>query len=66
MCNQDEVRRVKVKMAADIAVEGRVIWKEALIDKCIADLVEALQTGGIDMRGSCCGHGKAIGEIHLN
>lgn len=36
-----------------------------MIDKCIADLVEALQTAGINMRGSCCGHGKGPGYISL-
>ncbi|MCK4760213.1 MAG: hypothetical protein KAT69_09185 [Candidatus Aminicenantes bacterium] len=35
------------------------------IDKCIAPIVEALQKGGIDMRGSCCGHGKGPGRIDL-
>jgi hypothetical protein len=27
--------------------------------------VNALQLGGLDMRGSCCGHGKTIGDIDL-
>jgi hypothetical protein len=41
------------------------LWKDVEIDSCIADLVEALQTFGIDMRGSCCGHLKRIGHISL-
>jgi hypothetical protein len=27
--------------------------------------VEALQQGGVDMRSSCCGHGKTFGNIQL-
>jgi hypothetical protein len=56
---------VWVKIPADLACEGRDKWKECAIDACIAPLVHALQQGGIDMRGSCCGHGKRRGEIHL-
>ncbi len=37
----------------------------AKIDGCIAPIVKALQRGGIDMRASCCGHGKGRGSIHL-
>lgn len=35
------------------------------IDACIASLVKAIQEGGIDMLGSCCGHGKREGHIWL-
>jgi len=35
------------------------------IDACIASLVRALQEAGINMRGSCCGHGKKDGWIEL-
>ena len=40
-------------------------WADKGIDKCIAPIVRALQEGGIDMRSSCCGHGKTDGEIEL-
>ena len=56
---------VKVKIPADLSSTGKVKWKRALIDGCIAPIVRALQKGGIDMRGSCCGHGKGFGDIHL-
>jgi hypothetical protein len=35
------------------------------IDSCIAPIVAAFQQAGINMRGSCCGHGKAPGHITL-
>ena len=56
---------VRVKIPADLSSTGKVKWKRALIDACIAPIVRALQKGGIDMRGSCCGHGKGFGDIHL-
>lgn len=35
------------------------------IDACIADLVKALNDGGVPTRCSCCGHGKGQGRIDL-
>ena len=63
MCRESET--VRVKIPADLACEGREKWKDVMIDRCIAQIVQALQTGGINMRGSCCGHGERDGEIAL-
>lgn len=62
-CRDEDI--VRVKIAADLSCTGKERWKDIGIDRCIALLVSALQNGGIDMRGSCCGHGKRRGEIHL-
>ena len=56
---------IKVKVAADLSYTHKERWKHAQIDACIAPIVDALQKGGIDMRGSCCGHGSGIGDIQL-
>jgi hypothetical protein len=56
---------VMVKIPADLSHTGQEQWKYAQIDACIAPIVKALQEGGIDMRGSCCGHDSGIGDIHL-
>jgi hypothetical protein len=56
---------VRVKIPADLSSTGKTKWRKAKIDTCIASLVDALQHGGIDMCGSCCGHGHSAGEIHL-
>jgi hypothetical protein len=56
---------IKVKIPADLSHNGKTFWKEVKIDSCISDLVRALQQAGIDMRGSCCGHGKDQGQIDL-
>jgi hypothetical protein len=56
---------VRVKIPADLSHTRRAYRKAVGIDPCIAPLVKALQVAGIDMRGSCCGHGRAVGEIVL-
>ena len=61
----NEYELVKVKIPADLSHTGKTLWKKMKIDKCMAPIVKALQEGGIDMRGSCCGHGKMDGDIHL-
>ncbi len=65
MCAYGDSVMVRVKVLADLAHEGVDTWKDKPIDRCISSLVIALQDHGIDMRGSCCGHGKSSGEITL-
>ena len=65
MCEWGTEVVVNVNIPADLACTGETYWKEAKIDACIAPIVDALQQGGIDMRGSCCGHGKTNGHIEL-
>jgi hypothetical protein len=66
MCLPGTATPVRVKIAADLAFDGIEKWKDAMIDSCIAPLIAALQASGIDMRGSCCGHGRGVGEINLS
>jgi len=57
---------VKVNVASDLSGTGKKKYREYMIDACIAPIVKALQDAGIDMRGSCCGHGlRPEGEIYL-
>jgi hypothetical protein len=65
MCKWGDTVPVLVTISADLACNGQAHWKLAQIDRCIAPLVDALQRGGVDMRGSCCGHGRAEGDIEL-
>lgn len=65
MCEWGKTKIVRVKIPADLSSTGKEKWKDEGIDECIAPIVEALQRGGIDMRGSCCGHRKDPGDIHL-
>lgn len=63
--NCHEEREVWVKIPADLSSIGREKWRICGIDACVAPIVAALQSAGVDMRGSCCGHGKRYGEIAL-
>lgn len=65
MCKHGTDTLVRVKVPADLSSTGEEKWREFGIDSCIAPIVKALQEGGIDMRGSCCGHGDATGRIDL-
>jgi hypothetical protein len=65
MCEWGTTKPVFVKIPADLSSTGEEKWKYESVDACIADIVDALQKNGIDMRGSCCGHGKMPSEIHL-
>ncbi len=65
MCEWGKSIIVNVKIPADLSCDGKEKWKEVGIDSCIAPIVKALQKGMIDMRGSCCGHGKCDGYIEL-
>ena len=60
-----DLTEVRVKIPADLSSTGQVKWRKMEIDTCIAPVVDALQRAGIDMRGSCCGHGHSVGEIYL-
>lgn len=65
MCKHGNEIDVRVKMPADLDRTGEEHWRVKPIDGCIAPIVKALQKAGINMRGSCCGHDKCEGEIHL-
>ena len=65
MCEWGNNINVWVKIPADMSYTGKERYKFVGIDSCIAPIVKALQERGIDMRGSCCGHGKFPGNIEL-
>lgn len=43
----------------------RTLGYDIPVDACIADLVKALNDGGVVTRDSCCGHGRGPGMIRL-
>ena len=65
MCDYGDTEQVWVRITPGLSCTRRAKWKNAVIDRCIAPLVQALQSEGIDMLSSCCGHGKGDGEILL-
>ena len=66
MCKWGDTIDLYVTIPAGSSHTGEARKAKKPIDKCIADLVAALEFSGIVMCGSCCGHGKADGEIHLD
>lgn len=65
MCKRGTLENVAVRISADLSCTGKIYMKIMKIDACIAPIVDALQKGGINMRGSCCGHGKSDASIEL-
>jgi hypothetical protein len=63
MENRDTVD-VRVPIPADLSHTGEARWAVKPIDAPIADIVRALNEGGVLTRSSCCGHGER-GEIVL-
>lgn len=53
MCEWGTWERLQLKIPTDV-------------DKCIAPLVLALHEFGIETIASCCGHGKATGNVALS
>lgn len=65
MCKSGQTREVELLIPEDLSYTGYARFKPAAIDECIAPIVQALQRADINMRHSCCGHGKGEGDIHL-
>jgi len=65
MCKWGTLTVVRVKIASHLSHSGNPEWKDVGIDACIAPLVAALQSAGVDMLASCCGHGRENGRIDL-
>lgn len=64
-CPCGEQACVTVRIPASRSASGETERRTACIDRCLADLVRALQAAGIDTCASCCGHGETCGHIAL-
>lgn len=65
MCDYGITKTIEVTILKSLAHSGHKFKKKAQIDACISSIVSALDSAGIIMRGSCCGHNKGNGEILL-
>ena len=65
MCNWGDTVPVIITVPSDLSSTGKPKLKRAQIDRCIAPIIDALEIAGIRMCGSCCGHEKSEGYIHL-
>jgi hypothetical protein len=65
VCKWGTYQPVAVTVHKSVAASGVRHRAVRQIDSCIADLVKALDSSGIIMLGSCCGHGTGPGQILL-
>lgn len=65
MCDWGTDAEVEVTVPAHLSHTGRAHKAVKKIDACIAPIVRALNEGGIETWGSCCGHGRGEGSITL-
>ncbi len=43
-----------------------ITWSDEEIDRCLVDIIDALNEGGIFTAMCCCGHGEHKGSIQLH
>lgn len=65
MCKWGTETELLVTIPAHLSHTSQVRQAVKGIDSCIAEIVRALNEGGITTISSCCGHGKRDGEIQL-
>jgi len=65
MCEWGNTVPVVVTVCAEDSFTGKERLDTKLIDRCISDIVMALNNGGVRTRSSCCGHGERGGSITL-
>ena len=66
MCERRNDIDHMVPFPASLSYPGEFRWDWKPIDSCIVPLVLALNSAEIYTASSCCGHGKADGEIVLH
>lgn len=66
MCKWGDTVNLKVPIPANCSHTGKFHWATKSVDECIAPIVKALNDAGIHTGGSCCGHGKADGNISFH
>jgi len=63
-CNRAEVP-MEVTILAHLSHDGQQRQAVKGVDACIAQIVRALNAGGVTTTSSCCGHGRSDGSILL-
>lgn len=66
MCQHGDTVELPVPMPAHLSHTGERRWAVKAVDRCLADLVRALNTGGVYTANCCCGHGADDGAIVLH
>lgn len=65
MCKWGTSTPLTVTIPSHLSHTGKERQAQKGIDSCIADIVRALNAGGVKTISSCCGHSKSDGSIML-
>jgi hypothetical protein len=65
MCEWGDTVPLVVTVCAEDSHTGKERLETKRIDRCISDIVRALNAGGVRTRSCCCGHGNEEGSIVL-
>jgi hypothetical protein len=65
MCEWGDTVPLVVTVCAEDSHTGKERLATKRVDRCISDIVRALNAGGVRTRSCCCGHGKRMGSIIL-
>ena len=65
MCEWGDTVPLVVTVCSEDSHTGKERLATKHVDRCISDIVRALNAGGVPTRSCCCGHGQADGSIVL-
>lgn len=65
MCEWGDDVIMDLEVPAELSCTGEGRKKRTGVDRCISDIVQALNDGGIKTATCCCGHGMREGVIRL-
>jgi hypothetical protein len=65
MCRWGDTKLLKVLIPAHLSHTSEARWDTKAVDRCLADIVEALNAASIYTVTSCCGHGHEPSSIVL-
>ena len=66
MCEWEDKVILSVPVPANLSHTGKMFWKMAEIDHCIAPIIKTLNDAKIYTSSCCCGHGRCDGSILLH
>ena len=65
VCKWGDTVTMELVIPASLSATGVAHTTRVGVDRCIAQLVAALNAGGVPTLASCCGHGHRTGSIML-
>lgn len=66
VCAWGDAVVISVPIPAALDHTGMMNWRQKPVDRCLSDIVAALNTAGVYTSSACCGHGLEPGRIALH